>query len=222
MRETVVESEDFNTLVRNGTATPDYDALIEELAFSPYDKRDEMVATIDSFWGKQRKTLSPGMMPAFPQPQNLMIYRYSSIYDEQEKIRLEINNTYRLIDDLHNLISESESLERGKASTAVILILNYLLFLAGVVLPLSIMPTAADSPSFTPFRVSAFQIPTSWKAMILIAIFLIFTALVLVFIIINARLRIAKNEIVQLRQCLSLSSFCAKLGDFESRSLSRG
>lgn len=212
IREDEFESENFSNLVseigKSNLTDENLEYIIFFSKFSIFDDYDKLKILIKEEIGKSiNKTSAFGRSLINPQP----------VTEKRDYINIEISSTLQLIEKIKSLISEIESFPSSKTIILFSLISIVLMFIIGIIYPLSFLPTnnsfelCFGLECFKDFFVIYFN---CFKSVLLLIFSLIFITIIIVFLKINKSHNFENENIKDLKEQTKIDNYSGYLKNY--------
>jgi len=207
MRELVKYTVDYEEIVLKGKGDVDY-SCINDFNYSPYDDINEIKEEICEDWNtfkgqRFQNTSIASILPTSPKE------LYDKLEEERELIDREYVNTRALNDEIEKNISIISSFTNSSGSYKFIILVLIILFYIGVIYPLSFTPIVGNVQLCQLKEIPIVFIHGlfSIKGFILFVISIVFTLLLVYFLIKSTKMKISSDELSYLNQHTEVESF---------------
>jgi hypothetical protein len=216
-RSSAFSGTKYEDLVLKGNGALNLEEVLPKLDFSRYDSKEEILERISSEWGtyKAKRYGSIGSIPISP---NITISQNEMDVEEGELIENERVSTLSLIEEIGLTVRAISSFPRENRSIYWTLAMIFMLFVVGVIYPLSFTPSsgAPSLCSFDDFPRAFSGILFSVKGFFLASSLAIFGLLFLFFILKVRNLKFSAQVREDLTESQSLGSYSVYLKNWES------
>lgn len=212
--------EILHLISKNDSDDPEF--YYNELNFSIYDDKNDIIEIISSKIKEFRIPKISTKNKIFNTPSRFkipmpIIPMSDSMMQQEAKFRESLRNEKELIEDVvmeikHQVRTIINFLLEVKGNPESSIIINLsiisilILFYTGVIYPLSFLPLNIDA-KFDLSILAFFEILFSLKGIILFIISVIFNIIMIIFLVINIRLKYKKEEIEELEKYSLLKSY---------------
>ncbi len=206
IRDEVTSSLSYQNLVRRGSGEINYNDIFNKLNFSEYDSKKDLIELIKKDWGSdflQDKNIMD--LVKLSEEAYLQGISREKVVEERDLINLEIVSTEKIIEHVKLCIQKVKIFPNDIKIILKTLISIFLLFIIGVIYPLTFTPTStipniarlSEQPSV--FLNKLFSLP----GLLLFITTAIFSYLILIFLFKIKSLKFSEDKIRK----LELNSF---------------
>ena len=203
---------DLDKLLKDSDSILSAEEYYEKISFSPYDSKDEILKAIQlRIDERERKRermareipdfVFPGVMEKLTEEREMI-----------DALRIEIEQHIKRI--THFVDENSQNPESSKLLNLIIGFL-IVLFYAGVICPLGFLPYDNSNPLTISIN-ALFDVATSFKGFLLIIVSFVFSAMLVIFMVINNRLKYKGSELKGLKEYTDISIYSIHLFNYRS------
>ena len=207
IRNKAINSKDLQDLINKKypKSEEDLDDIIYNLNFSEYDSLTKIKNAIKENLSKYTK--DNRLMPFIDT--SIFINNQKEITEEIDKIKLEENNSYLVIEKIKILNNNIKAFPESKNIIQLLLIIITLLFYIGIIYPITFMPLRVNEIISLNFNIVEiiFKNNISHQSALIILVSILFTIIVIIFGRINYKQTFTKEDVDYLIKYMNISEY---------------